>query len=160
MERHSNQEHTDDEMVKMEVNLDDTTGELLGYLMDVLFEKGANDVYYTPIYMKKNRPAVMLSVLTHRSRIDGIKQLLFKETTTLGVRYYPLTVHRLTREFTEVYTKWGPIHVKQGLYQDVLMNASPEYEDCLHIASQEDIPLKEVYQEVWKEIYLNHEEEK
>lgn len=155
MEKHSNLEHTDEDMVKMEVNLDDTTGELLGYLMNLLFETGSNDVYYTPIYMKKNRPAIMLSILTHQSRIEEIKHILFKETTTLGIRYYPLIVHRLAREFTEVHTKWGTVRVKQGYHQGVLMKASPEYEDCLHISHREDIPLKEVYYEVWKKIYLN-----
>src|SRR5699024_11018915 len=104
------------DMVKMEVNLDDTTGELLGYLMDLLFETGANDVYYTPIYMKKNRPAIMLSILTHQSRIEEIKHILFKETTTLSIRYYPLIVHRLAKEVTGMHTKWRTINVKQGYY--------------------------------------------
>src|SRR4051812_18178580 len=97
-----NNEHIDDEMVKMEVNLDDVPGEWLGYVMDLLFEAGANDVFYTPIYMKKNRPGVLLQLLSSHQKLDQMKEILFKETTTLGVRYYPLTVHRLERQFKSV----------------------------------------------------------
>ena len=75
--------------------------------MDLLIESGANDVYYTSIYMKKNRPGILLQLLCSQENLDKMKQILFKETTTLGVRYYPLTVHRVERRFREVSTKWG-----------------------------------------------------
>lgn len=145
-----NDEHIDEQMVKMEVNLDDMPGEWLGYVMDVLFEAGANDVYYTPIYMKKNRPGILLQLLCSYKHIEPMKEILFKETTTLGVRYYPLTVHRMERTFIKVETDWGPVTVKQGIQDGKVLQNAPEYEECKAIAKQYNLPLKQVYEHVWK----------
>ncbi|PAV30619.1 hypothetical protein CIL05_05825 [Virgibacillus profundi] len=145
-----NNEHIDEQMVKMEVNLDDISGEWLGYVMDVLFEAGANDVFYTPIYMKKNRPGILLQLLCSNNNINKMKEILLKETTTLGVRYYPLTVHRSERIFTKVETRWGTVTVKQGVSNGEVFQSSPEFEDCKAIAEQHGIPLKKVYEQVWK----------
>lgn len=147
-----NHEHIDEQMVKMEVNLDDIPGEWLGYVMDLLFDAGANDVFYTPIYMKKNRPGVLLQLLCNRKDIDKMKGILLKETTTLGVRYFPLTVHRSERIFIKVQTDWGPVTVKQGIYDGKVFQNSPEYEECKEIAMRHNVPLKKVYEQVWKEI--------
>lgn len=138
-------EHIDDQMIKLEVNLDDTTGEWLGYVLDLLFEHGANDVYYSPIYMKKNRPGVMLQVLCSASLLDTMKEIIFRETTTLGIRYYPLTVHRLERRFMKVSTELGDVTVKIGSYQGQMMQWAPEYEECKQLAQQHRLPLKTVY---------------
>lgn len=145
-----NEEHIDTKMVKMEVNLDDISGELLGYMMDLLIESGANDVYYSPIYMKKNRPGILLQLLCSEEKIDRIKQILFTESTTLGVRYYPLTVHRAERIFSQISTEWGPVTIKEGIYQGQVIQRSPEYDDCMNIAKHHNIPLKTVYEQVWK----------
>ena len=139
-------------MIKMEVNLDDISGEWLGYVMDMLFNAGANDVFYTPIYMKKNRPGVLLQLLCREEAIEEMKELLLRETTTLGIRYYPLTVHRMERVFTKVDTKWGPVTVKQGVRNGEVFQSSPEYEECRKIAETHDIPLKRVYEEVWSQL--------
>ena len=147
-----NHDHIDQEMVKMEVNLDDISGEILGYLMDLLIESGANDVYYTSIYMKKNRPGILLQLLCSQEKIDKMKRILFTETTTLGVRYYPLTVHRTERRFRKVTTKWGDVTVKEGIYEGQVIQSSPEYEECKKIAEDHKIPLKKVYEEVWKQL--------
>ena len=147
-----NNEHIDDDMVKMEVNLDDISGEWLGYVMDLLFEAGANDVFYTPIYMKKNRPGILLQLLCSNQAIDTMKKILFHETTTLGIRYYPLTVHRMERRFIKVETEWGPVTVKQGISKQQVFQHSPEYEDCKEIAKKHAIPLKRVYEAVWKQL--------
>jgi len=136
----------------MEVNFDDISGELLGYLMDLLIDAGANDVYYTPIYMKKNRPGTLLQLLCSRDNLDKMKQLIFKETTTLGIRYYPLTVHRAERRFREVSTEWGTVTVKEGIHEGQVIQSSPEFEDCKKIAEQHNIPLKKVYEQVWKQL--------
>lgn len=149
------EEHIDKEMVKVEVNLDDISGEWLGYVMDQLFEAGANDVFYTPIYMKKNRPGVMLQLLCEQKKINVMKKILFNETTTLGIRYYPLNVHRLARKFYKVQTNWGEVTVKQGLYQGKVVQNAPEYEDCRKIAQENNISIKEVYQQVWGKIGSN-----
>jgi pyridinium-3,5-bisthiocarboxylic acid mononucleotide nickel chelatase len=138
-------------MIKIEVNLDNISGEWLGYVMDLLFEAGANDVFYTPIYMKKNRPAVLLQLLCSEHKLEKIKEILFKETTTLGVRYYPLTVHRLERTFKTVHTQWGPVAVKEGFYKGKVVQTSVEYEDCKKIAKEHQLPLKSIYEEVWKQ---------
>lgn len=116
----SNSEHIDHDMIKIEVNLDDISGEWLGYVMDLLFQAGANDVFYTPIYMKKNRPGVLLQVLCSIELLDSMENILFQETTTLGIRYYPLTVHRMERKFIKVSTQWGDVAVKQGIYKGKL----------------------------------------
>ena len=139
-------------MIKMEVNLDDISGEWLGYVMDMLFNAGANDVFYTPIYMKKNRPGVLLQLLCREEAIEEVKEILLRETTTLGIRYYPLTVHRMERVFTKVDTKWGPVTVKQGVRNGEVFQSSPEYEECRKIAETHDIPLKRVYEEVWSQL--------
>jgi pyridinium-3,5-bisthiocarboxylic acid mononucleotide nickel chelatase len=145
-------EHVDEQMIKVEVNLDDTPGEWLGYVMDVLFDAGANDVYYTPIYMKKNRPAVLLQLLCARGRLEEIQRILFNETTTLGIRYYPLTVHRMERRFIKVKTKWGEVTVKQGIQNGEVSQSSPEFEECKTIAQKNKVPLKQVYEEIWKNL--------
>lgn len=147
-----NNEHIDHEMFKIEVNFDDISGELLGYLMDLLIDSGANDVYYTPIYMKKNRPGTLLQLLCSLDNLDKMKQIIFKETTTLGIRYYPITVHRAERSFREVITEWGIVTVKEGIHEGQVIQSSPEFEDCKKIAEQHNIPLKKVYEQVWKQL--------
>lgn len=151
-QRPPDQEHVDDQMVKMEINLDDISGEWLGYVMELLFEAGANDVYYTPIFMKKNRPGVLLQLLCSSRSVEKMKDILFAETTTLGVRYYPLTVHRLQRAFIKVETPWGPVTVKEGFYNGEAVQRAPEFDECRRIAVKEGIPLKHVYEEVWKRL--------
>ncbi|WP_017728984.1 nickel insertion protein [Halalkalibacterium ligniniphilum] len=145
-------EHIDSEMYKLEVNLDDISPEWLGHLMDKLLSEGARDVYYVPIYMKKNRPAVMLQLLCRNEDFEKIKQILFKETTTLGVRYYPLSVHRLERRFYKLETKWGTVTMKEGLLEGEVVQVAPEYEDCKRLAKANNVPLKIVYQEVWRNV--------
>lgn len=147
-----NNEHIDEEMIKMEVNLDDTPGEWLGFVMDRLFEAGANDVFYTPIYMKKNRPGILLQLLCSKENIERMKRILWQETTTLGIRYFPITVHRAERQFIKVATEWGEVTVKQGIADDEVFQSSPEYEDCRQISKKHGIPLKKVYEAVWKKL--------
>lgn len=147
-----NHEHIDEQMFKMEVNLDDISGEILGYVMELLIESGANDVYYTPIYMKKNRPGILLQLLCSKSNLDHMKRILFKETTTLGLRYYPLTVHRMERTFRKIETKWGTVTLKEGMFEGEVVQYSPEYSDCEKIAKRYNIPLKKVYDHVWKQL--------
>ena len=79
-----------------------------------------------------------------------MKKILFAETTTLGIRYYPLTVHRLERSFFNVNTQWGEVTIKRGIHEGLTLQQAPEYEDCRKIALQNNIPLKRVYEEVWK----------
>ena len=84
-----------------------------------------------------------------------MKQILFTETTTLGVRYYPLSVHRLERRFRTVTINWGTVTVKEGIYEGQVIQSSPEFEECKKIAEYHSIPLKKVYEHVWKELRSN-----
>ncbi|OIJ08202.1 hypothetical protein BKP35_17875 [Anaerobacillus arseniciselenatis] len=145
-------EHIDKETIKLEVNIDDMSPEILGYIMDLLINEGANDVFYTPIYMKKNRPAIMLQILCTVDNLDKMKGIIFTETTTFGLRYYPLEVHRLERRFVSVDTKWGAVTIKEGLFKGEVIQRSPEYEDCKKISSETGIPLKDVYSAIWKKL--------
>ncbi|WP_374703481.1 nickel insertion protein [Bacillus sp. Marseille-P3661] len=145
-------EHLDSSMFKVEVNLDDISGEWLGYVLDLLLENGAKDVYYIPIYMKKNRPGVMLQLLCNEQQLPLLKEILFTQTTTLGVRYYPLTVHRLERQFSKVESPWGDITIKTGVHEGAVVQTSPEFDDCKKIADQFNIPIKQVYQYVWSKL--------
>jgi hypothetical protein len=132
-------------MLKIEVNLDDISGELLGHLIDRLLAAGARDAFYIPIYMKKNRPAVMLQVLCGNAHLVSLCNILFRETTTFGLRYTPMTVHRLARTWHTVQTPWGDVRIKQGSHAGAIVQRAPEYEDCLAISGREGIPLKDVF---------------
>lgn len=145
-------EHYDENMLMIETNLDDMPGEWMGYVLERLLELGAKDAYYTPIFMKKNRPAQKLSVLLSIDKLDVISDLIFKETTTLGLRYFPVTCHRLERRFFKVQMgEWGEIAVKAGYQEGKLVQLAPEYEDCAKVAKEWGIPLKEVYDQVKKQ---------
>ncbi|WP_263622900.1 LarC family nickel insertion protein [Guptibacillus algicola] len=149
------EEHIDGEMLKVEVNLDDMPGEWLGYVMEKLFDCGANDVFYSSIYMKKNRPAILLQLLCDSERLDEIKRVLFTETTTFGIRYYPISVHRLERTFHRIDTKWGSVTIKRGVHRAEVVENAPEYEDCKEIAEKFGVPIKEVYRVVWEKLRDN-----
>jgi hypothetical protein len=141
-------EHIDDGMLLLQANLDDMSPELCSYVMDLLFERGANDVYWIPIIMKKGRPGLMLNVLTDEAKLADMEEIIFAETTTLGLRYMRASVHRLGRSFQQVNTPWGPISVKAGWHRGQLVQFAPEFRECEAAAKAHGIPLKSVYDEV------------
>ena len=106
------------------------------------------DAFVTPIQMKKNRPGVMISVLCDEGRIPKLEDLLFRETTTLGIRRYPVSRHKLKRQAIEVETSHGTVKGKLGWLGDRPPTFSPEYEELPRIAAQKGIPLREVYDAV------------
>ncbi len=128
----------------IETNLDDMTGELVGFVMERLFEAGARDVWVTPAQMKKNRPAVVLSVLCNSESLPTVLQILLRETTTLGIRVQEVERLCLPREFVEVETPYGIVKVKVARLGREIVNIAPEYEDCRRIAIERKIPLKEI----------------
>jgi len=130
----------------LETNLDDTTGEWVGYCTQRLWEAGALDVYTTAIQMKKNRPAVKLSVLCRAEDVGRLEEILFRETTTLGVRRWPVSRHVLPRTGHTVQTPWGPIEGKVCWGPDGLARFSPEFEACQQAATQQGVPLRVVYE--------------
>ncbi len=129
----------------LETNLDDLPAEVIGYCYDLLFAARALDVFTTPIHMKKNRPGVMLSVLVFENRIDDIEAILFRETTTFGIRRYPASRHILNRKHHTVSTPWGPVDGKLGWLDGQPPTFSPEYDDCARVARQHGVALREVY---------------
>ena len=118
-----------DNIILLETNLDDATGEQIGFAMEMLFEAGALDVWYTPIQMKKNRPGVLLSALAPASMESQMAEIFLRHTTTLGVRIRPVGRYVAERDIVSVETKYGPIRVKRKWLRGKLISQSPEYED-------------------------------
>jgi len=131
-------------LVVVETNLDDMTGEMAGFAMERLLAAGVRDVWVVPAQMKKNRPAIVLSVLCDHERLPTVLQILLRETTTLGVRVQEVERLCLPREIWEVMTPYGTVKVKVAKLGDEIVNIAPEYEDCRRLALERGVPLKEV----------------
>jgi len=142
----------EDQVLLLEAAIDDMDPQSFGYFLDQAFKQGALDVYYTPIQMKKNRPAVLLTLLCESSDQDRMIELLFRETTTLGLRYSLARRVVLQRETREVHTDAGTIRVKIGKWRDRVVNVQPEYEDLREAAERTGRPLKQLRQDVISEI--------
>jgi pyridinium-3,5-bisthiocarboxylic acid mononucleotide nickel chelatase len=128
----------------IEANIDDLNAQVFGYLMEKALSAGALDIFYTPVQMKKNRPGVLLTLLCNPPDRERMCDLIFRETTTLGVRYRNEQREILTREFVTVETEYGPIRVKVSRARDGrVMNASPEFEDCRVAAEKSGVGLRD-----------------
>lgn len=134
----------------VETNLDDISGELIGYCVTRLWEAGALDVYNTAIQMKKNRPGVKLSVLCRAGDVETMEEILFQETTTLGIRRWPVSRSVLKRQAHQVSTEWGPVDGKIGWLADGRVRFAPEFESCRRVATERGVPLGRVYEEAQK----------
>ena len=139
--------YEEDVVSLIQTNIDDMNPEFYEHIVDRLFDEGALDVFLAPIQMKKTRPATMLSVITDEEKTERMLELIFDETTTLGVRISKVKRRKLNRESRKVATKYGEIEVKIGKLDGMVKNISPGYEECRKIATRLNIPLKEVYQE-------------
>lgn len=139
-----------DEILVIETNLDDVSGEIVGYVYDRLFEAGALDVFTSPIYMKKNRPATLLTVLAAPTQRQKIEAVLFRETATLGVRRHVVQRSKLSRHIEEVTTPAGTIRVKVGRRGGELVSASPEFEDCRRAAAASGRALIDIMDEAMR----------
>jgi uncharacterized protein (TIGR00299 family) protein len=135
-----------DQVWVLETNLDDISGEVIGHCTARLFEAGALDVYTTSIQMKKNRPGVLLSVLCGAELIARLEKIIFKETSTLGIRRWQACRHKLERRPHSVETALGPIEGKLAVLPDGSTSFSPEFEACRRIAAEKNVPLKDVYE--------------
>ena len=133
--------------VLLETNIDDMTPEIYGYLIDRLFEAGARDAFLTPVIMKKGRPGIQLTVLADPNKETELTELIFSETTTLGIRRLPIQRHILERRTDTVQTPYGPIRVKIA---DIggKQRITPEYDDCVRIAREKQVPILDVYKAV------------
>ena len=136
-----------DKVVKLETDIDDCSGEVLGYVMKKLFKAGAKDVHYAPIFMKKNRPAWELTVICGEDKVEEMEKIIFTETTTIGIREYPLRRSILDREEKEVETVYGKAAVKQVTFRD-MTRAYPEYDTVKKLAKKNKVPFMDVFDAV------------
>ena len=130
----------------LETNIDDMNPEFYDHLMERLFAAGALEVYLTPIVMKKSRPGTLVSVLTEPAWVEALSEILFRETSTLGLRVMEVARRCLEREWREVETEYGRVRVKLGLLRGEIVTAAPEYEDCKRLALARGAPVKAVYE--------------
>ena len=135
----------------IETNIDDMNGELLGYVQERLLAIGARDVWFTPIQMKKNRPAVMLSVIASADMEADAVELIMRETSTLGVRVRPLERIEAGREVMRIDTSLGSAAVKLKRLNDAVVSVAPEYDDARRIALERRMPLQQVYAAIQRE---------
>lgn len=132
----------------VECNIDDMNPEISEYLSDKLFAAGADDVWFTPVVMKKGRPAFTLSIICEEAKSDAVSEVIFCESTTIGLRVMPFMKETLQREFEEVDTRFGKVMVKKSYYKNRLVSAKPEADRCAAIARETGVPMKHVIQEV------------
>lgn len=140
----------DERVMIIETNIDDMNPQFYEYLMEKLLAMGALEVFLTPLIMKKNRPATLLTVLSSAERRSSIIDFLMKETTTLGVRWREEARSCAEREIISLETKYGPVRFKLAKWKEDRVNLSPEYEDCKRLALTQKVPLKEIYEEAKK----------
>ena len=133
--------------LEIETNIDDMNPQIFGHVMAKLFQAGALDVYFTPIFMKKNRPATMLSVIGRKEDEKSICDLLLRETSTLGVRVKPIWRHEAERTIRIIETCYGQVPVKLKILDGDIIQATPEFDDCVRLAEQAGIPVAQVLQE-------------
>lgn len=136
----------EERLLVVETNIDDLNPELYEHVMERLFAAGARDVFLAPIQMKKNRPGVLLWVLCDPADREKMRTLIFSETSTLGIRSYPVERAALRRVSKEVLTPYGSVRVKLAYAPDGRISTSPEYEDCKRLAQEKGVPLKIVYE--------------
>ena len=134
-------------IVILEANLDDLNPQVFGYVMDQLIEEGALDAFGQPVQMKKNRPGMLLTVMSKPEDANKLTQLIFTETTTLGVRRRDEVRQILARRWENVRTQWGDVRIKIASMNGTVTNYAPEYEDCRRLAAEHHVPLKMVMQE-------------
>jgi uncharacterized protein (TIGR00299 family) protein len=143
--------HSPAENVKawiLECNIDDMNPEMYGYVMDTLFELGAADVFITPIIMKKARPASKLSILCSPEKKEELTEALLTHTTSLGFRSYEVDKTMLQREFSKLETSYGEVTIKTAIYKGQKLKSKPEYEDCVRLAREHNIPINQIYREI------------
>jgi pyridinium-3,5-bisthiocarboxylic acid mononucleotide nickel chelatase len=143
----------EEEIAILEANLDDLNPQLIGYIVDLALAEGARDAFTTPVQMKKNRPGTLLTVLAKPEHEEKLRALLFRESSTLGVRTRHEKRYALPRHHEAVITRWGEVRMKVASLNGAVSQYAPEYEDCRCIAVEHHVPLKTVMQEAIR-LYL------
>ena len=137
-----------DSITVIESNIDDMNPQFYDHIMNRIFDAGALDVFLTPIIMKKNRPAVKITLLSDNDNVNKLADILLKETTSFGLRMYKTERVKLDKEIKAIKTEYGNARVKIGKRNGKIINIAPEYEDCKRIAKEKGIPIREVYEKV------------
>jgi len=141
-----------EEAIMLQCNLDDMNPERFTYVMDLLFAAGAADVFIIPIVMKKSRPGHLLSVLCNYDTMEHMKEILFTETSGIGLREYSLKKSMLRREMVVVSTRFGDVEVKRSYWNGRVVNEKPEFEQCRRLAREHGVTLEEITKEVTKKL--------
>ena len=134
--------------IQLECNIDDMNPEFFDYISERLFKAGASDVFFTNIMMKKGRPGIILNVICETEHADSLKDVIFTESTSLGIRTFPFRKDTLSRKFETLTTDYGDVTVKRSFYKEKEVSCKPEYDDCKRIATEKGLPLKEVYNSI------------
>jgi uncharacterized protein (TIGR00299 family) protein len=145
---------TTERIVVIECEIDDMNPQIYGLVMDRLYDAGALEVYFSAVQMKKNRPGTLLTVLARPEQRQELMSIVFRETTTIGARHHEVTRERLEREIVSIHTPLGPIRFKIARLGGRAVNTSPEFDDCLRIASERGLPVKDV-QAIATKAYLD-----
>ncbi|TAL71573.1 MAG: nickel pincer cofactor biosynthesis protein LarC [Bacteroidetes bacterium] len=134
--------------LQLECNVDDMNPEFFEYISERLFKAGVSDVFYSNTIMKKGRPGIVLKVICENELADIVKNIIFKESTSLGIRTFPFRKDTLVRKFETLQTIYGDVSVKRSFYKGIEVSCKPEYDECRRIAAEKEIPLKEVYNNI------------
>jgi uncharacterized protein (TIGR00299 family) protein len=132
----------------LECNIDDMNPEFFEFICERLFKAGASDVFLSNIIMKKGRPGIVLNVICETESADSVKNIIFTETTSLGLRTFPFRKDTLVRKLESIQTVYGQVKIKRSFYKETEVSCKPEYDDCRRIAAEKGIPLKEVYNNI------------
>jgi hypothetical protein len=133
-----------DRVAVIECNIDDMNPQIFGVVMEQLYAAGALEAYFTPVQMKKNRPGTLVTIVAPPRHRDACLAVLFRETTTIGVRHTLAERECLAREMVTVTTPYGPVRVKVARRAGAVMNAAPEFDDCARLAGEQGVPVKDV----------------
>lgn len=133
------------EALHLECNIDDMNPEFFDYVSEKLFRAGASDVFLSNIIMKKGRPGIVLNVICETDTAEAVKEVIFTESTSIGVRTFPFRKDTLARKLETIDSDYGKVNVKRSFFREKEVSVKPEYEDCRRIASEKNIPIKEVY---------------
>jgi len=140
------------EALLLECNIDDMNPEFYDYISERLFKAGASDVFFSNIMMKKGRPGIVVNVICESEMADSVKNIIFSESTTLGIRTFPFRKDTLVRKFETIETIWGNVTIKRSYYKGNEVSFKPEYEECKRIATENGIPVKEVYNKIMAQL--------
>ncbi|AFY62595.1 nickel pincer cofactor biosynthesis protein LarC [Synechococcus sp. PCC 6312] len=145
-----------DEIIELQTQVDDLSPQAIGYTLDALYQAGAVEVFTQAIMMKKNRPGLLITVLSPLATALACEEVLFRETTTLGIRRQLQSRHILKREIVTITTPYGPMPVKLGYWGQELVTIQPEYEDCAQLAATQQIPWREVHRQAMAAAYARY----